>query len=446
MSEIVIGVGIAVSLLAIMITGMPISLALGMVGIAIIYMLGSLQFDLVGELVFQSLSGFELLTIPLFIIMSSFFANSNAGRDLYEAAARWLNRVPGNLAIANIIGCAIFAALSGSSPATAAAIGGIGIPEMRKRGFPGSFAAAVIVAGGTLGILIPPSITMILYGIAVQESIGKLFLAGVVPGIMLTVLFSLWCVIYWFCWGKKSSEAVYYASTNAIPNYSWAQKFSALGRSWPSMLLILLIIWSLYRGIATPSEIAAIGAVFALAIVVFWYRSLNIKSLIKILTFSANESSMILLIVAMALLFSYPLSFMHIPQSLIQAIAGIGISRWWLLLVINIILLIFGMFLPPAAVIMMVTPVIDPLLRTLGFDPIWFGVILTLNMEIGLITPPVGFNLYVVQSIASDVPMSQIVKQALPFIFIMILAMVILSFFPQIALWLPNKIISTGTV
>jgi C4-dicarboxylate transporter DctM subunit len=438
MSVIFLGILIALAVTILMIMGLPIFLSLGIVGLVSMFLLGPLQYDLVGETVFESLKGFELLAIPLFILMSAFFSRSDAGKDLYEVAFRWLSKIPGGLAIANVFACSIFSALSGSSPATAAAIGGVGIPEMRKRGYQGSFAASVIIAGGTLGILIPPSITMIIYGVAVQESIGKLFLAGIMPGILLVVLFSAWIAMYWILWGRKADTSL--AVGDLKVDFSWKEKFESIFKSWPSVMLIIIIIGSLYSGVATPSEIAAIGAVATFLIVLFWYRSLNKRIFTDILKGGAHESSMILLIVAAALLLSYPISYLRIPQFITENLIALDVSRWWIFIMINIFLLILGMFLPPAAVIVMVAPILDPLINALGFDAIWFGVILTLNMEIGLITPPVGLNLYVVKSIVRDVSFSEIFKAVIPFILLIVLALVVISIFPSIVLWLPNMI------
>jgi C4-dicarboxylate transporter DctM subunit len=438
MSILTIGILIGMAVMLLMLIGLPIFLSLGIVGLVTLFLLGPLQYDMVGVLVYESFQGFELIAIPLFILMSAFFARSNAGKDLYEVAFRWLSRIPGGLAIANVYACSVFAALSGSSPATAAAIGRIGIPEMRKRGYPGPFAAAVIIAGGTLGILIPPSITMIIYGVAVQESIGKLFLAGILPGILLALLFSGWSAIYWAIWGKKSQEAMEVG--NIKIDFSLKEKLESTWKSWPSILLIALIIGSLYSGVATPSEVAAIGLVATFLIVLLWYRNLNKNTFIDILKGGAHESSMILLIIAAAILLSYSVSYLRIPQLIAENLVTLDISRWWIFIIINIFLLFLGMFLPPAAIIVMVAPILDPIIRTLDFDPIWFGVILTLNMEIGLITPPVGMNLFVVKSIVPDVSFPAIFKAVIPFILLIMFAMLILSIFPGIVLWLPSLI------
>ncbi|ARF17801.1 TRAP transporter large permease [Sporosarcina sp. P3] len=439
MSPFLVGLLIATSVIVLMLLGMPIFLSLGIVATVTMLLLGPLQFDMLGEQFFSALNGFELLAIPLFILMSAFFAKSDAGKDLFELAYRWFGKIPGGLAIANIFACGVFSALSGSSPATAAAIGGMGIPEMRKRGYPGEFAAAIIIAGGTLGILIPPSITMIIYGVAVQVSIGKLFLAGVLPGVLLIFLFSVWAAIYWIICCKKSGARLSDLDDLQI-DFSWKEKFESLFKAWPSVLLIILIIGSLYSGVVTPSEIAALGAVVTLLIVLLWYRSLNRKSIQEILTSGARESSMILLIVAGALLLTYPISYLRVPQAITESLITLDISKWWIFIIINIVLLILGMFLPPAAIIVMVAPILAPLIHGLGFDPIWFAVIMTLNMEIGLITPPVGLNLFVVKPLVPDITFTEIFKAVIPFIIIIVITIILICIFPQIALWLPSLI------
>lgn len=435
MDAVVAGVLISAAILGLMLLGMPIFLSLGVVGLAVMFLLGPLQFDMAAQQMFQSLQGFEVLAIPLFVMMSAFFARSNVGKDLYEFAYRWLSKIPGSLAVANIFACGIFAALSGSSPATAAAIGGVGIPEMRKRGYPGAFSAAVIVAGGTLGILIPPSITMILYGVAVQASIGKLFLAGVLPGILIIILFSVWVSIYWFISRKKFQAAAGVAPgvEDVAVHFSWKERFESLFRAWPSLLMIVIIIGAMYTGVASPSEIAAIGLVLTVLIVLLWDRQFNKRFFSSIFINSAHESSMILMIIAGAVLITYPISYLRIPQMLAETLIGLEVSRWWIFILICLLLFVLGMFLPPAAIIVMVAPILDPLIKGLGFDPIWFGVILTIIMEIGLITPPVGLNLFVVQPLVPDVSFKDLIIATIPFILLMILAIVLLCIFPQIA-------------
>ncbi|HYG90741.1 MAG TPA: TRAP transporter large permease, partial [Azospirillum sp.] len=328
--------------------------------------------------------------------------------------------------------CALFAALTGSSPATCAAIGKMGIPEMRRRGYPDAVATGSICAGGTLGILIPPSITFILYGIATETSIGRLFLAGVVPGIMLTGMFMAWT---WFS-VRRSGHRAYAANFR----WSWREKFSSLPKVLPFLAIIATVMWALYGGVATPSEAAGVGALFCLVLAVVLYRMWRVQDLVVIFRDTTKESVMILMIIATSILFAYMLTNLYLTQSLAQWIAALDVNRWVLMAAINLMLLVAGCFLPPAAIILMTTPILLPIITAAGFDVVWFGVILTINMEVGLITPPVGLNLYVINGIAPDVPLAKVLWGSLPYVLCMLLAIVILCIFPGIATWLPDML------
>ena len=379
---------------------------------------------------FGALDSFALLSIPMFILMGGAIASSRAGADLYEALDRWLYRVPGGLMVSNIGACAVFAALSGSSPATCAAIGKMGIPEMLKRGYPPSIATGAIAAGGTLGILIPPSITMIVYGIATETSIGRLFLAGLVPGVMLTVFF--------ICWGLYAAKK---GGMDLAPeglHYSFKQKIEILPKVGPFLAIIAGILYVLYGGIATPSEAAGVGALLSVLLVVLIYKVRSGKQLWAMTSEAMKESVMILMIIAAADLFSYMMSTLYITQTLAETIANLEINRWALMASINLFLLVAGFFLPPVAVILMAAPTLLPIIEAMGFDAIWFAVVLTINMEIGLITPPVGLNLYVINGIVPDVRLPTILKGALPFMVAMVLGIVLLGIFPKLATWLPT--------
>jgi tripartite ATP-independent transporter DctM subunit len=411
-------------------TGTPVAFALGLVAIGFLLVFeGPIALANLADTLFAGLNDFTLVSIPMFVLMGAAVAASRAGADLYEALARWLWRVPGNLVVANIGACALFSALTGSSPATCAAIGKMGIPEMRRRGFPADLATGAIAAGGTLGILIPPSITMILYGIASETSIGRLFLAGIVPGLLLTGLFALWAVFVSLWRGERRPTG---------PGPSLAERLAILPRVLPFVLVIVGVVWALYGGIATPSEAAGVGAVLCLLLVVLVYRLWRPRELWPILEATIRESTMILMIIATSILFGYMLSSLYVTQSIAQSIAELDVNRWVLLFWINVLLLVAGCFLPPAAIILMTTPIILPILVNAGFDPVWFGVILTLNMELGLITPPVGLNLFVINGIAPDVPLATVLKGALPFMLLMVVAIVILCLFPGLATWLPD--------
>ena len=390
---------------------------------------GPIAISTLAENYFAGLAEFTLLSIPMFIVMGAAVAASPAGKDLYEALDRWLNRLPGGLIISNIGACSIFAALSGSSPATCAAIGKMGIPEMRKRGYPDGLATGAIAAGGTLGILIPPSITMIVYGIATETSIGRLFLAGLLPGLMLTLLFMAWSLYTAWKSGYNFSQK---------RHVTWKSRFSILPRVLPFLSIIFGVLWVLYGGVATPSEAAGVGAAFCILLAVIIYRMWNPRDLWAILSSSMKESVMILTIIGCAAIFSQMLSSFYITQSAAEAIAAADLNKWVLILTINFFLLVAGFFLPPVAVILMTAPILLPIVIHAGFDPYWFAVMFTINMEIGLITPPVGLNLYVINSIAPDIPLATILKGALPFMICMVIGIFLLCLFPGIATWLPN--------
>ena len=344
--------------------------------------------------------------------------------------------MPGGLLASNLGACAIFAALSGSSPATCAAIGKMGVPEMRRRGYPDGVATGSIAAGGTLGILIPPSITLIVYGIATETSIGRLFAAGLLPGLMLTALF--------IAWGIFAAWRHGYQVIATEVRYSLRQKLEVLPKVGPFLLIIAGVLYVLYGGIATPSEAAGVGALFCLVLVIVIYRLTRPAALWQVLREAMREAVMILMIIAAADLFSYMMSTLFITQTLALSIAELEANRWLVMLWINVFLLVAGCFLPPVAVILMTAPTLLPIIDNLGFDPVWFGVILTINMEIGLITPPVGLNLYVINGIAPDVRLPTILWGALPFVLCMVLGILLLCLFPQIALWLPDALMGPG--
>jgi tripartite ATP-independent transporter DctM subunit len=390
------------------------------------------------------MDSFALLAIPLFILLSAPIAETNASRDLYETLHKWLYKIPGGLGIANMIGCGIFAALCGSSPATAAAIGGIGIPEMRKRGYAPALATGLIAHAGTFGILIPPSITMILYGVATETSIGKCFIAGIIPGILEIVLSCIWVggVFYYRKLRPAKPGAMYYIEDRAVAEtYSWQERFTSLLKVLPFVLIIFGIMASLYGGWATPSEAAGLGAVLSLFFVMTIYKVYQPGRLWKIFIKALNESSMILMIMAAALLFAYVSSDLYATQTLGELILTLPVGKWGIIIIINILLLILGCFIPPAAVILMVAPLLLPIVRGLGFDPIWFAVIMTVNLEIGLVTPPVGLNLYIVKNIAPDIPMSHVLLGVIPFVIIEGIVIVCVCIWPELALWLPNRMI-----
>lgn len=436
MTPLEIGLLVCVVTLVVLATGIPIAFGLGIVALGFMVAFegwGSVNY--LAQTLFSGLDDFTLVSIPMFVLMGAAVASSRAGGDLYEVLNRWLHRVPGSLVISNIGACALFAALTGSSPATAAAIGKMGIPEMRRRGYPADLATGAIAAGGTLGILIPPSLTMILYGIASGTSIGKLFIAGVLPGLMLTALFMLWA--FYTTW-RRGTRLI---DSDRI--YSLKEKLELMPRVVPLLIVIVGVVYALYGGLATPSEAAGVGAMLCILMVMLIYRIWSPRRLWEILRGGMRESGMLLMIIATSILFGYMMSSLYVTQSIAQWIGDLGVNKWVLMLYINLLLLVAGCFLPPAAIILMTTPILAPIIANAGFDPIWFGVVLTINMELGLITPPVGLNLFVINGIVPDVRLPVILRGAVPFGLCMVFAIVILCFFPGIATWLPDALMGT---
>ncbi|MGP3698456.1 TRAP transporter large permease [Rhodobacter sp. NSM] len=439
MDPLALGGMVALSTVIVLFSG--ISVATGLLIVATGFLLafdGPRSLEALPELFYAELNSFALLSIPMFIIMGAAIASTRAGPDLYEALERWLTRMPGGLLVSNLGACALFAAMSGSSPATCAAIGKMGIPEMRRRGYSDEVAAGSIAAGGTLGILIPPSVTMIVYGIATETSIGRLFLAGVLPGLLLTALFIAWAVFD--TWRRGGASIVMSAAS-----YSWAERFEILPRVVPFLVIIAGVLYALYGGIATPSETAAVGALLCIVVAVVVYRMFRPTDLWVVLRDSTRESVMILFIIGAAGVFSFMLSSLFVTQSVAQWIAALDVNRWVLMAIINLFLLVAGFFLPPVAVILMSAPILLPIITEAGFDPYWFAVIVTINMEIGLITPPVGLNLYVINSIAPDIALKKVLLGSLPFVGCMVLAIVLISAFPALATWLPDFVMGPSS-
>lgn len=444
MDEKVLGILLFGSALLLLMSGIPIWAGLAGVSIVFLVIFAPQSLTTVPYVVYGSMDSFALLAIPLFIFLSAPIAASNASKDLYEALHKWLYKIPGGLGISNMLGCGIFAALCGSSPATAAAIGGIGIPEMRQRGYSPAISTGLIAHAGTFGILIPPSVTMILYGVATETSIGKCFIAGIIPGLLEILLSCLWVggVFYYRKLVPARRGSVYYIEDLAVEeSYSWRDRFRSLSKVLPFVLIIIGIMGSLYGGWATPSEAAGLGAVLSLFFVMTIYKIYHPSRLKKIFLKALNESSMILMIMAAALLFSYVSSNLYVTQTISEMILALPLGKWGIIACINVLLLVLGCFIPPAAVILMVAPLLLPVVTGLGFDSVWFAVIMTVNLEIGLVTPPVGLNLYIVKSIAPDVPMSHVLLGVVPFVLIELLVILCVCIWPELALWLPNKMI-----
>jgi tripartite ATP-independent transporter DctM subunit len=432
-----------------MFSGMPIAFSLGGVAVVFMYffMPGS-ALDTVTQNVYEEMASITLLSIPLFILKGVAIGKSRAGADLYAALHAWMHKIPGGLGIANVFACALFAAMAGSSPATCAAIGSAGIPEMRQRGYSGGFAAGIIAAGGTLGILLPPSITMILFAVAAEQSLGRLFLAGIFPGLLLVMQFSVYAA--WRYRREYKAALDQYESGGDKSAYltqehlTLSDRVRMLPRVLPFVILLIGVMVALYGGYATPSETAGLGAVLALMLIAIVYGVWRPKDAKVIYTSTLKESTMLMFIIGMSLLYSYVMSFLHISQSAAEWIVAMHLSRWVLLTAILIFVIVLGFFLPPVSIILMTAPIILPPLKMAGFDLVWFGVVMTIVMEMGLIHPPVGLNIFIIKNIAPDIPLGSIIMGVLPFIVIMTFAVILLCFFPGIATWFPDLVMGVS--
>jgi C4-dicarboxylate transporter DctM subunit len=431
--------------LAVMFSGVPIAFSLG--GVATLFMLFFMPASALGTItqnVYEEMASITLLSIPLFILKGAAIGKSRAGADLYGAVHAWMHRIPGGLGIANVFACALFAAMAGSSPATCSAIGSAGIPEMRRRGYSGGFAAGIIAAGGTLGILLPPSITMILYAIASEQSLGRLFLAGIGPGVLLVLLFSVYAAFQYKSEYKAALEAYERGGDKSAyldeTHLTLHDKMQLLPRVLPFVILLTGVMVALYGGYATPSETAGLGAVLALILIAVVYKVWKPREAGIIYSSTLRESTMLMFIIGMSLLYSYVMSYLHISQSAAEWIVAMHLSKWLLLAVILFFVVVLGFFLPPVSIILMTAPIILPPLKTAGFDLIWFGVVMTIVMEMGLIHPPVGLNIFVIKNIAPDIPLKDVIWGTVPFVLLMMTAVLLLCFFPGIATWFSDLV------
>lgn len=443
MSQLSLGLLYGGATLLALFSGIPIAFALG--GVATVFMLAFMpaaSVDTIAQNVYEEMASITLLTIPLFILKGAAIGKSRAGKDLYDALHTWLGRVPGGLGVAVVLACGLFASMAGSSPATCSAIGSSGIPEMRRRGYSPGFAAGLVAAGGTLGILLPPSIVLILYAVAAEQSLGRLFLAGIGPGVLLLALFAAYAV---FRWRREYAVARVAASAGAAPGeilrdekFTLRDRLQALPRVLPFLVLLTGVMVALYGGIATPSETAGLGAVLALVLIAMVYGAWRPADLRPIFESTLCESGMLLMIIGMSLLYSYVMSYLHISQGAADWIVWLHLSRWFLLAAILMMVVVLGFFLPPVSIILMTAPIILPPLRAAGFDLVWFGVVMAVVMEMGLIHPPVGLNIFVINRIAPDIGFGAIIRGTLPFVLIMGAAVVLLAVFPAIAMALPD--------
>lgn len=419
------------ALFALLLAGLPIGITLllcGFIGYSMVTSFDS-AFIYLGSHTYSSISKFVFTPIPLFVLMGEILSVSGIGAGMFEAATKWFGRFRGGLSVASILACAVFAAMCGLSMAGAATIGIVAIPEMVKRGYDKGLATGSVTCAGTLGILIPPSLPFIMYGVVAEQSIGQLFIAGIVPGALLTILFSVY--VFLRAWRQPHVAP-------GISGITWKERFISLKKLWAAIVLIVAVLGSIYFGIATPTEAAGIGAFGALVIALI-YRSINLKGFVQISFRTVRVVGFVMVLIVGAMLFSYYLTITGVTQSIGAWMASLAVSPFIIFGGMCVILIILGMFLDSTAIILITTPIFLPIVTDLGFSPIWYGVILIMNIEIAFVTPPVGINLYVVSSIAPDIPLSTILRGSLPFLLLAILGIILVMVFPQLALWLPAK-------
>ncbi|WP_425058729.1 C4-dicarboxylate TRAP transporter large permease protein DctM [Sporomusa carbonis] len=414
-------------LLLLLLCGVPVAFSLSIAGLAGMYFFagGASALTQVPIIAYKTLDDFVITAIPLYVLMSQILLTGKVGSDLYEVASKWLRHLPGGLGIATILACAIFAAISGSSVATAVTIGAVAIPEMLSRGYDKQLVLGAVAAGGTLGILIPPSIPMILYGSITGESVGALFMSGVVPGTVLTILFI---------------ALVFLRAKNIIPEPAapWSERLAALRHSIWGLLLPILVVGGIYTGLFTPTEAAAIGTIYSIIITFFVYRTLTWRDMPGILKDTVRTTTMIFAIMIGAMLFGFVMTVLQLPQQMTEFVTGLDTGRWVIFVAINLLLLFLGCFLETVSIVLITLPILYPIIIKLGFDPVWFNVVMVINMELALITPPVGMNLFVIQGISNNTRMEEIVRGVYPFGLTMALFIVALVLFPSLATWLPE--------
>lgn len=430
-------ISLLVILLVTIFIGTPVAFALGFVAVAATFLfLEPSQLAQIGSIIFSQGTSMNQLVAPLFILMSEVLAHGNIASDIFMVLNKWLSKIKGGLALSATIASTVFAALCGSSPATAAAIGRISINEMIKRGYRQDFATGVVAAGGTLGIMIPPSISFVIYGIITENSIAKLFMAGVVPGLMISGLLCLFIILRVKFQPSIIAGETIEVTTGAVEPENSTGLTRDLKRVVPPIILIAIVLGSLYTGLTTPTEAAGFGAIGALLLVLLVGR-FSSGFLTNVMGATARTSSMLVFFIFGGMSLSYVISYLGLAQNIADAIISANINKWLILVLIYVLWFIMGCLLDPLSMVILTIPFIYPTMIALGFDPIWLGVVSTLAVEIGMITPPIGLNLFVIKAI-SDVPMASIMAGALPFVIILIISLVILSIFPQIATILPS--------
>jgi C4-dicarboxylate transporter DctM subunit len=425
-----LGASMVVLMLVFLFLGMPVAFALGCAGAIGLYLVGGADslFGILGTVPYRSAAHYTLSTLPMFILMAQFISVSRIVDDIFVAAQRWLERLPGGLAITTIFAAAGMAAMSGSSTASAATLSTMAVPQMVKHGYSKRVATGVVAVAGTLAIMIPPSIAFVLYGIITETSIGKLLIAGIVPGLLTAGMYVLGVLI----WAKVSPGAMP-ASTS---RHSWKDRFDALRPLWPFLILASIVIGSMYGGLATPTEAAALGAFGSLVIPMALGR-MSRRDFGAAVVGAMKSTTMIFTIIIGAMIFGYFLTITETTQQLIAYIGGLRVNRWIILLAIVVLYLVLGCIMDQVAIILITLPMVFPLVTSLGFDPIWFGVVCTKTAEIGMATPPVGMNVYVV-SATTKVPLEDVFKGTAPLLAMDAVSLVLLIAFPALSTWLPS--------
>lgn len=422
-----IGIGLVIILLF---SRMPVGLVMALVGFTGFACLTSVEgaFGLLRTVPFTTSASYDLSVLPLFLAMGSLSYYSGLSHALYHSAYKWIGGLPGGLAMATILGCSGFAAISGSTLATAATMGTIALPEMKKYNYDSALATGAVASGGSLGILIPPSAIFIIYGILTEQSIGKLFMAGVFPGLLLAFLFMISIYV-----------RVRHNPKLGPPGdrTSFIEKLAAVRGTWAVLVLFLVIMGGLYIGLFTPTEAAGVGA-FGAFLFALCKKRLTKKNLVAVLTETMRTTAMIFVIVIGAMIFGYFLAVSRLPFELASFVSGLPVSRYIILIAILIAYLFLGCIMDTLAMVILTVPIFYPVIVKLGFDPIWFGVIMVLVSEMGVITPPVGLNVYVIHGVAKNVPLFTIFRGVLPFLLMMIFCIILVIAFPQIALFLPS--------
>jgi C4-dicarboxylate transporter DctM subunit len=419
---------IFVLLFALMLTGMPVSISLGLTVLTFLFTMTDVPVESVALKLFTGIERFEIMAIPFFILAGNFLTHGGVARRMIKFATSMVGHWHGGLGLAGVMACALFAAVSGSSPATVVAIGAIILPAMVKQGFPKRFGAGVITTSGALGILIPPSIVMVMYSVSTNTSVGALFMAGVVPGILLAI-----------CLGTTTW---YLARKNNYPRMSrssWAERLKAFRESVWGLLLIVIVMGGIYTGLFTPTEAAAMSAVYAFFVAVFVYKDMPLKRVPKVLLDSANMSAMLLYIITNAVLFSFLMTSEQIPQAMADFLLTKGLGVIAFLLVVNVLLLLAGNVMEPSSIVLIMAPILFPVAIKLGIDPVHFGILMVVNMEVGMCHPPVGLNLYVASGI-TKMGITELTIAVWPWLLTMLGFLVVVTYVPAISIWLPKAL------